>query len=40
MIDVAVFGGGLAGLAAAVDLAGKGRSVALLEAGPSNWIYG
>jgi hydroxysqualene dehydroxylase len=34
MIDVAVIGGGLAGLAAAVDLAGKGRSVALFEARP------
>lgn len=35
--DVAVVGGGLAGLSAALDLAGKGLSVVLLEARQLGW---
>lgn len=36
-VDVAIVGGGLAGLSAALDLARRGRSVALLEARQVGW---
>ena len=36
-VDVAIVGGGLAGLSAAIELADRGRSVALLEAREVGW---